>query len=514
MPTKDEIIDNIGDYSIPQLVEFIHQGIISREDLNNVPQFAHQRRVELDAALSRLSAAEETSSVDDEAEWQKAKERDTIDAYNTYLKNTNNGKYADDARKRIAELSNHPDTPAPSPSNRKRYGKSDLEKLIDKLSNRPSPSDNEAVKLINTYASKNGVEAIIDEMKKNPNLISAGTVKTLYEGNVFTSDQLESIFPVEFLDAMYNGEVAPQPNVQPTQLDNISSPSTEVYFWGISQSGKSCMLAALLSVARRGIGDLGGWQPLKCSGWGYMDILSKLMSPERVTPVAPGTPIGTTYDMSFQFTTRAQKKKIVGKDIEKSFDHPITFIDLAGGMLDLMYYFETAPNSLSDTDKQKLSNLTQIIRANCGTNRKIHFFVVEYGAEGFKAQGRTDQDALLTTAAKYIKDENIFHKDTDAIYFVITKVDKTGKHGEEAIKELERYTEENYKSFYGMLKDICNENEIKTFKLLPFKIGEVMMQSYCKLDPTPSKNILEEIVNRTFSTDKSILGNAKKVLRG
>ena len=127
-----------------------------------------------------------------------------------------------------------------------------------------------------------------------------------------------------------------------------------------------------------------------------MTTLADLMSAGMVTPVAPGTATGTTYDMSFQFITEEESKGWLGKAYTKNYNHPITFIDLAGGMLNLMYKFIANRDSLLDADKNKLMNLTQIIGGNRGKNRKIHFFVVEYGAEKYKSQEKVKQDVLLT----------------------------------------------------------------------------------------------------------------------
>lgn len=510
MPSIDEILYNIKDYSISQLAEFIHQGIINREDVN-IPSFAASKRKELDAVLAQLSSAvkeDPTMGVDDEAEWQKAKALDTIQDYSHYLEITDNGLHTEEARQRIDELNSISELDS-LPKGKKHYGKNEFERLIEKLSNRPGPSDVQSIRLIKEYLFTNRVDSIINEMRNNPNLLSAGTIQTLYDDDIFSQDQLESIFPIDFLEAMGNGEVAEQPTIQPTQLNIISSPCTEVYFWGISQSGKSCMLAALLSVAKSG--KFGLWKPCNCNGYDYMTTLADLMSAGTVTPVAPGTATGTTYDMSFQFITKIESKGLLGKVNTKYYNHPITFIDLAGGMLNLMYKFIANPASLTGADKNKLMNLTRIIGGNRGKNRKIHFFVIEYGAEKYKSQEKVRQDALLTNAAKYIEDERIFDKDTDAIYFVITKADKARKHGKELSDELNRYIDKNYKGFFMMLRDICKVNEI-TFGVIPFTIGEVMMQSYCRLDPRSASKILQIIMERTFSIDESKIGKIKQGL--
>ena len=92
-------------------------------------------------------------------------------------------------------------------------------------------------------------------------------------------------------------------------------------------------------------------------------------------------------------------------------------------------------------------------------NRKLHFFVIEYGAEDRQYEGLPQQD-YLQAAVQYIQRTGIFKKDTDGLYLLISKVDKAKAHGKELSEKLKDYIHENYQGFYNGLKKICRDNEI------------------------------------------------------
>ena len=63
----------------------------------------------------------------------------------------------------------------------------------------------------------------------------------------------DSIARIEkaFIQRMFKGDSAITFRT-PEKLDRIHKQSTEIYFWGIPSSGKSCALGAILSVAASG----------------------------------------------------------------------------------------------------------------------------------------------------------------------------------------------------------------------------------------------------------------------
>ena len=71
-----------------------------------------------------------------------------------------------------------------------------------------------------------------------------------------------------------------------------------------------------------------------------------------------------------------------------------------------------------------------------------------------------------------------------------------------SVKELERYIRENYRGFYGALKTICKENEINNgvVDIVPFSVGTVCFQDFCKFNPVAANNVVRKLLNRSFAT--------------
>ena len=106
-----------------------------------------------------------------------------------------------------------------------------------------------------------------------------------------------------------------------------------------------------------------------------------------------------------------------------------------------------------------LLTLTNILKDNKTGNRKMHFFVIEYGGEDREYEG-LPQRKYLDAAVTYIEDTKIFEEDTDGLYILISKVDKAQSKGEELKEKLKSYIQEDYATFYNRLQRICKDCNI------------------------------------------------------
>jgi hypothetical protein len=142
--------------------------------------------------------------------------------------------------------------------------------------------------------------------------------------------------------------------------------------------------------------------------------------------------------------------------------------------------------------------LTRILIDNRSGNRKIHFFVLEYGGEKRTYEG-LPQQAYLDAALRYIDRTGIFKNDTDAIYLMFTKVDKLNAHGAELVEKLKDYTDEHYRGFYQGLEKICRDREINGGRVerIAFTLGKVCFQDYCLFDGTSAGNVIKTLLKRT-----------------
>ena len=199
---------------------------------------------------------------------------------------------------------------------------------------------------------------------------------------------------------------------------------------------------------------------------------------------------------------------------EEGKEHPITCIDLAGELVKCMYK-QDAGEPLTDEQQSVLRTLTDVLIDNRTENRKIHFFVIEYGAEDREYDGLPQKD-YLEAAVAYIQRTGIFKKDTDGLFLLITKVDKAKVLGKDLLEKLRLYISENYQGFYNGLKKICKDNEINggDVEIQPFTLGEVCFQNYCKFKEETAAAVVRTIMKRSYGYKPGKIKKVFDILKG
>ena len=173
-----------------------------------------------------------------------------------------------------------------------------------------------------------------------------------------------------------------------------------------------------------------------------------------------------------------------------------------------------AHEDLTQEEAAALQTLTDVMVNNRSGNRKLHFFVIEYGADDRMYEGLA-QRQYLDAALQYIGRTNIFQRDTDGIYLLISKVDKAKLHGAELQQELRRYVNERYLGFYNGVKTICQQNQINGGEvgILPFSLGEVCFQDYCRFNASAAEQVVKLILERTGGERQGCLYNILKIFK-
>ena len=294
---------------------------------------------------------------------------------------------------------------------------------------------------------------------------------------------------------------------------NINRESTEIYFWGIPSSGKTCALGAILSVAQNG--DIARSMTLdtECQGYEYLNLLPQCFDLTKPVTILPeGTPPDCSYEMGFDLEDQDRKT------------HPITCVDFAGEMIRTIYR-KHAGKSLSDTEQRALTDFTNLLGGkdengkpigNRTNNRKIHFFVVEYGAEQREYDG-LPQKNLLASAVSYIDEIGVFKDNTDAIYLIVTKVDKIkASSDEDRNKKLAKYVRTNYSTYFGNLEKVCAKYRINggDVPVIPFSLGTVCLQDMCKIDAKYANEVVKIILERSHGYSTGKKGWFEKTFKG
>lgn len=522
----DTIFDNIDEYSqnIDDLVRALKQaGINSFEEFKEAAREAGTpiKKTIQDQVADRFANNEED-------DWNEAVRINTQEAYQNYLDSYPEGEYRSSARDRIEELQGcaiaetggslwdevnkesidelqkfvveNPDSEHVAEANRllralrrEMYigvGIKALTKQIKDIRTDPriyNPEIAICTKIVEFISSgKISVDDLLSAIADDNNFIS-GTVANLLWDNGIISDFSKTGIDEDFIAYMMSNKSlqqfqAPQPLTKITK-----SPCTEVYFWGIPSCGKSCALGAILSAANSGKVARSMQRDPDCQGYGYMNRLANLFKSNGAVGTLPeGTAISSTYEMGFIL------------EDEKGREHPITCIDLAGELVRCMYK-QDADEPMTDEQQNVLATLTNILIDNRTDNRKIHFFVIEYGAEDREYEG-LPQSVYLEAVVAYIKRTGIFKKDTDGIYLLITKVDKAKAVGRELQEKLRAYILDNYQGFYNGLKKVCKDNEINggNVEIQPFTLGTVCFQNYCKFKDDTASAVVRTLMDRSY----------------
>ena len=539
MPRKEDILLNVDEYSVEQLVTYVKEGIVTFQELCDETdgEFSATKRREVKHKL-------ESGDSDD---WDKVQAERTVEAVERYLKAFPDGQFRSQARalkkeiedsdkieernekvKLAWELVNkenvdslsefvakYPDSPYAEGANKliNELLRDDIidisaDTLVEKIREyqtskllTPAQKDNNIIDEIKDYISGRKIAKgdFLEKLSEDHNLLSAGVVKRLIDSGIIAlSDLLTIQIKKPFIQKMLKGDIA-EDYTDIRDLDQIHKQSTEIYFWGIPSSGKSCALGAILSVASSGRVARVMNPDTESQGFGYMHYLINHFPQNEVGTLIGGTPLKAFYEMGFDLID------------DDNRIHPITCIDMAGELMKCMFK-SNAGMHLDDDELKMLDTMTKVLIANRSTNRKMHIFVIEYGAENRIYEGYP-QRTYLEGAVSYVKNTGIFKKDTDAIFIMITKADKVKNPSKEAFTA---YINDKYLGFYNVLDQICKENEItgKKVEKIAFSLGEVCFQNYCKFNPKPAEKVVNLILERTASEKVGKLGWLERKLRG
>lgn len=526
MSNLENIFDNIDQYAqnIDDLVAALKQAGVSNFD--EFKSAAREIGVPVKKSIQDQVAAKFANS--DADAWKEAKRIDTEDAYWKYLDSNPEGEYREEARTRIEELEQNTKVTA-SDDLWESINKGDVNEVQNFVNNYPNSTHHadalkillelrrnqylgvdikaleKQIKAIRTDAQINNpekaiydrivsfintgkitVDDLLEAIAKDNNFISGHVAYLLWQNGVIT-DFSKTGIDSDFIAHMMEN-IPPQKFMAPEPMTHVSmNPCTEIYFWGIPSSGKSCALGAILRAANSGKIARSMQRNPNCQGYGYMNRLANLFEPNGSVGILPeGTAISSTYEMGFIL------------EDEDGKEHPITCIDLAGELVRCMYK-KDAGEPLTDEQVAVLQTLTDVLIDKRTDNRKMHFFVIEYGAEDRLYEGLR-QSVYLEAAVAYIQRTGIFKKDTDGLYLLISKVDKAHVEGNELREKLREYISKYYQGFYNGLTKICKDNEINGGKveIQPFTLGSVCFQNYCKFQDDTAATVVRTIIKRSY----------------
>lgn len=257
---------------------------------------------------------------------------------------------------------------------------------------------------------------------------------------------------------------------------SLCGDSVEFYMWGTPSSGKTCALGSLISGGR----SYYGLEPQECQGFNYMIRLGNVFRSGQLCSLPPSTAVNSLWEM--MFTIKDEQGKL----------HKATLIDLAGELFRTLY-FDIAKMYIDDERAATLELVKGLLADK--RNPKVHFFVVEYGAENNYWEELSMLD-YLDACSLFIRNNNIL-KNSVGVYILVTKCDKMGVPDDKVYEEAGQYVQNFLPSFYTNLKSACEKAGIKDFQVLPFSIGEVFAKELCIYDDSYIDDVYDVILTKT-----------------
>ena len=268
-----------------------------------------------------------------------------------------------------------------------------------------------------------------------------------------------------------------------SRLENPHSEegNTDVYFFGVSGSGKTCVLAGLMSLT----GQLGFRFDPKGPGGGG-NYAMELRNYARASMLPPAT------DQNYIQVIDAQIND------EDGNLHKISLIEMSGEKTAEFAAIEN-PTSLDDLGAGAAGLLSN-------NNNKVLFFVIDPTNEKNVQMGRDSsqwvmQSDVLDCVSSLLSKNPGLMKKVVAIHVILTKSDTLGDYVDQNLIQ-DRLAEQGYSAVLQSIKSICQKYDINKqtgfqVGLYPFCVGRFMPGDVYTFDETDSLKILRVIQKNT-----------------
>jgi len=258
---------------------------------------------------------------------------------------------------------------------------------------------------------------------------------------------------------------------------------TDIFFFGRSGSGKTCILASIFWYAEDNGLFIDDTNSMK--GINYKNKLVEGIDKGVLPFRTPATQEAVTYIS----TTLVDENIKTGKQ-EKS---PLNFIEMSGE------FFQQAaqnPDSLKDSIDAHgyLSN----------SNRKLLFFIVDYDIRP-KGNTRTKQSQDFQLVLNHLDKYKKALKNTHTVYIVVNKSDLFPKHVVDKNAFALEWFMNEFKAVYTMLRDKREKHKFKLVSL-PYSLGTfIFKNSYLseKCEESPKRLIKSIGKHSAFGRSRS-----------
>jgi hypothetical protein len=469
LKTRPYYLSNVDQTAAKELAEAIAAGIVTFEELQETGDFLNAEQNKVKDFLKTQQDVETAMSTKQTAsDIERMLQRTSLSAFDRNR-----------LEQRLIQLKDEEELNV--------FNEAKTTKLLDEFINRyPSSS-----RIEEAHAKMNKLRVTeVDER----NALIDGIIKNIHNTNhkviieKYGEDVLRAVCEKVELnyDDVKNIRAAVLDNSgrKPENVSDIPEENTDVFFWGMPSSGKSCAMASIFNTIRTEYAMIDP-EKGKIFGRPYRASLSSIFNNNDIGYLPKGTAIDDTHYMNFVLKENDSNKRI-----------NLSFLEISG---EIFKYFKllTDGNNVSEDEKIRihptLNLLNSILKSK---NPKIHFFFIDYQQEsdlnGIIGGGVT-QSAYLEAASSYFTtNDDIFKNHTLSIHIVITKADLLPGFNRQA--EAEKFYKTRFKNFKTVIDELTDKYNMNKPITFPFTIGDVYFNTMCRLNREYPKKIVDKLL--------------------
>ena len=337
----------------------------------------------------------------------------------------------------------------------------------------------------------------ICRMRREPNRYDVSRLLYLVQLGIFTVDELisEGVMTENVWNTLNNIDVKNDlPDIYEAMQESkveCSEGSTDVYFFGLPFTGKTCILQGMLSTSSLLL-------DLASSSGPYAEALRQYTDCGIVVPCTPD-----------DFVTTLKAKIITGG--HTPIERNVNFVEMSGNhflnmVKDYGEHFKTE-------DNEDIANLLH------NDNRKVFFLIIDPTINNIKLNREYDeydeQAGEKIHRLKYVvlsqkifmqKIVNIFQdpansdimRKVDSIHIIITKADTLGERLQRREKALDYFNNHYAMNIVPSLTKVCRDYNINSNsdyrpKLFSFSLGKFYVGGLYEYDATDSELLVNAI---------------------
>lgn len=365
-------------------------------------------------------------------------------------------------------------------------------------------------------------EEIFEKMRRQDNTISAAYILQLLDGGLITEGELlqRGLCPKGFTDtlrshvAMYAGLPDIPTEIAKCRKECATEKHTDVYFFGIPSTGKSCILMGLIG------SNALNFDSVRAAGPYAMALKQYLLASSTIGSTPPdfvATLQSTIFESDKKSAHYANLVEIAGEDFAcKIADNPeggISFADMGKGIPELL------ANDNPKVFFLIIDPTTEFVTVNRLEPRRNPDGSIIHGLNGQPTLVPRTRNILQSLTIKRMVDlmrqpENAeLMRKVEAIHVIITKADTLGQ-GPERDKSAHELIDRLYSNSLDSLTAICQQYSInKPTAYVPqiytFSLGDFYIGGIYNYNPTDAEKLIGVIKGLTpaYKLHRGLFGN-------